>query len=272
MSNTQLRIISALVLVLIIVIALSFGTTGLLALLFLSGVLLVDELVGNMILKTRKNVQYFLAVLVFVIGFVGIIFSDLPLLKFDFMMGVGFGINSIMIIYLFMEKMDSLNFIGLMKKFSFVTGLFFLVPMVTIAYLVSREDWLNCIVLLILTNFLVDTGAWFFGKNFGKRKLWPEISPNKTFEGAIGGVVVSITLSSLFIHYYFENLSIFIVISLFFLTVFAQLGDLIESKIKRQLGVKDSSNLIPGHGGIYDRLDSLVFIAPFYGMMIKYLF
>ncbi len=124
---------------------------------------------------------------------------------------------------------------------------------------------------MLLVNFLADTGAWFFGKNFGNTKLWPTISPKKTRAGAIGGAFTSVVLSSLFIYFVFNKLNLFIIVSLLILAIFAQIGDLIESKLKRQFDVKDSSNLIPGHGGIYDRLDSLLFVAPFYVMMVKYL-
>ena len=116
---------------------------------------------------------------------------------------------------------------------------------------------------------MVDTGAWFFGKNFGKRKLWPKISPNKTLMGLIGGVLTSLVISNICIYFMFDTFKIELVLSIAALGLFAQIGDLIESKMKRQLGVKDSSNLIPGHGGIYDRIDSLIFIAPFFAIMIK---
>ena len=107
---------------------------------------------------------------------------------------------------------------------------------------------------LIWTN---DTFAYIIGKNFGKRKLFERISPNKTIEGFIGGIIFT-AIVSYFISIYTDFLSHKDWIGLaFFISIFGTLGDLIQSKFKRQAGVKDSGNLMPGHGGLFDRLDSL---------------
>ena len=113
---------------------------------------------------------------------------------------------------------------------------------------------------LIWTN---DTFAYIIGKNFGKRKLFERISPNKTIEGFIGGIIFT-AIVSYFISIYTDFLSYKDWIGLaFFISIFGTLGDLIQSKFKRQEGVKDSGNLMPGHGGLFDRLDSIIFAAPF---------
>jgi phosphatidate cytidylyltransferase len=108
-----------------------------------------------------------------------------------------------------------------------------------------------------------DSGAYFIGKAIGKRKLWPEISPNKTVEGSIGGVVCALVVAILFV--LFSNIHATIV-SLMAITVvlsvFGQIGDLVESALKRHFNVKDSGTILPGHGGILDRFDSLLFVWP----------
>lgn len=108
-----------------------------------------------------------------------------------------------------------------------------------------------------------DTFAYLVGRNFGKTKLYEKISPNKTVEGALGGLIAGI-IAAFIIAKYVTVLSltnwIMIAIIVF---IFGSLGDLIESKFKREAGVKDSGNFIPGHGGFLDRLDSIVFAAPF---------
>ena len=111
--------------------------------------------------------------------------------------------------------------------------------------------------------WLDDTFAYLIGSSVGRTKLYPKISPNKTVEGAVGGLVAAIA-GSYFISKYIPEISIinWIIIAII-LVVFGLLGDLIESKFKREAGVKDSSNLIPGHGGFLDRLDSIIFAAPF---------
>ena len=115
-------------------------------------------------------------------------------------------------------------------------------------------------MLLISMN---DIGAYFAGKSFGKNKLFERISPKKTWEGTAGGVLLSLILSY-FLAQYFEVLDVteWVIISLI-TSVFGSLGDLVESMIKRDLNVKDSGKIIPGHGGILDRFDSLLIVAPF---------
>lgn len=115
------------------------------------------------------------------------------------------------------------------------------------------------VVLLIWIN---DTGAYLFGSNFGKHRLFERISPKKSWEGSIGGAVTAV-LSSVFIAMYANSLTFFewIVISIL-VVVFGSLGDLVESLFKRSLNIKDSGNLIPGHGGLLDRFDALLLATP----------
>ena len=272
MSNTTQRILSAIVMMVIIITAGMIGTNGLMVLLLVSGVLLVDELIFNMLKIKRIHLSYIMGIVSFVGGFLLVNYFDQNGFYYDYIIQTGVTINTALLGYLFFEKMESGFIVGFMRKYSFFMGLFFLIPICSISYLLTQEMWLHYIVLMLLVNFLVDTGAWFFGKNFGNKKLWPAISPKKTVTGTLGGIFTSVVISSLYIHFVFNKLNLPIIVTLLILTLFAQLGDLIESKLKRQLEVKDSSNLIPGHGGIYDRLDSLIFVAPFYVMMVKYLF
>jgi len=113
---------------------------------------------------------------------------------------------------------------------------------------------------LIWTN---DSFAFLVGRSIGKHKLLERISPKKTLEGFIGGVVFSM-LASTIIYNFTNTLSPvnWLLMSLI-ISIFGTLGDLIQSKFKRQAGVKDSGTIMPGHGGIYDRLDSMIFAAPF---------
>ncbi|MBP5274630.1 MAG: phosphatidate cytidylyltransferase [Abditibacteriota bacterium] len=121
----------------------------------------------------------------------------------------------------------------------------------------------NCLVMLVLLcTWATDTFAFFAGKRFGRHKLSPQSSPNKTWEGSIGGWAGSVILACItgyFIHLPFAH-------ALFMGAVFgivSQMGDLTESAIKREIGIKDFGNLIPGHGGVLDRIDSILFTAPF---------
>jgi len=139
------------------------------------------------------------------------------------------------------------------------------------AYLISIRDlqggfWWLLLVLPIV--WLADSGAYFIGRAFGTRKLSPRLSPKKTWEGYLGGIVVG-TLGAVGLVYLFRiwappEFSIdplqAAMLGLLLSTI-APLGDLGESMIKRQSGVKDSSNLIPGHGGVFDRIDSWLWAA-----------
>ena len=108
-----------------------------------------------------------------------------------------------------------------------------------------------------------DAGAYYVGRAFGKRKLAPSISPGKTWEGAIGGVVAALAMAALAHFWFFGELPWKYILPLaVIMTVVGVLGDLAESALKRGAGAKDAANILPGHGGILDRLDSLLFNAP----------
>lgn len=122
----------------------------------------------------------------------------------------------------------------------------------------------------VLAVWSVDIGGYVVGCTLKGPKLAPKISPNKTWSGLFGAMLFSALMSVAVSWYYDRGLyEVFAVLGVI-LAVIAQTGDLLESKIKRYLNVKDSSNLIPGHGGIFDRIDGLLFAAPF--MLIIFLF
>jgi phosphatidate cytidylyltransferase len=123
---------------------------------------------------------------------------------------------------------------------------------------------------VLLAVVASDTGAYYVGNFFGKHKIWPKVSPNKSLEGALGGLLGSTALLGLFGFFAIGAPSGSVLglagwaLAGFLLSLASQTGDFFESAIKRHYGVKDSSRLIPGHGGVLDRLDSLVFALPVY--------
>lgn len=156
--------------------------------------------------------------------------------------------------------------------FSEISEIFFSTMYVTVLFahivLVRREPAGKYIVWIIfITAWLSDTMAFAIGRRFGKNKLIPEISPNKTVEGAVGGLAGSVIFNLIFglICSSFFGRSVYY-IPLIILSVIAgimsQLGDLAASCIKREHGIKDFSKLLAGHGGILDRFDSVLFVAP----------
>ncbi|UQB67841.1 phosphatidate cytidylyltransferase [Epilithonimonas zeae] len=124
----------------------------------------------------------------------------------------------------------------------------------------SKPFTLEVFMLFVLI-WSSDTFAYLTGKFFGKHKMAPRISPKKTWEGFAGGVVLTLVLG-FFVEQYFPELRGNWMIVGFLVSVFAPLGDLVESQLKRSFAVKDSGNIIPGHGGILDRLDSFIICAP----------
>ena len=134
-----------------------------------------------------------------------------------------------------------------------------------LTYLRELSDFVNIILFIVIFGMMVDISALLIGKTFGGPKIFPNISPNKTYSGSVGGLIVPVILCIIFFKddQNFNN----IVISSIILSLVAQSGDLIESKLKRYCFVKDSSNLIPGHGGVLDRLDSFMLLIIFVSIM-----
>lgn len=129
----------------------------------------------------------------------------------------------------------------------------------------------NLIFSIFASVWVCDSLAFFGGKAFGKNKLAPKVSPNKTIEGALSGLIGAIAFSTIYFWVLESNLTTGLIVGIS-AGFFGQLGDLLESKIKRSTGVKDSSNLIPGHGGVLDRIDSLLFAGPTTLILLKIIY
>lgn len=128
------------------------------------------------------------------------------------------------------------------------------------------------LVILWISIWICDTAAYFGGSLLGKHKLAPKISPNKTVEGSVFGLIFGIVTFVLLGFFLMPEINIkYFWISGFVVGIFGQLGDLIESRFKRDAGVKDTSTILPGHGGFLDRFDSIIFISPFLFVLFYFL-
>ena len=167
------------------------------------------------------------------------------------------------LLFLFNENQTTLNSYS---KYVYLIG-YIILPFLLITKIPFGKVGYNpkiiiSIFILIWTN---DTFAYIVGKSIGKRKLFEKVSPKKTIEGFIGGVLFAVLASYIISKYYIKivesNTFIWIITALI-VSIFGTIGDLIESKFKRIAGVKDSGRIMPGHGGILDRLDSVIFATP----------
>ena len=144
-------------------------------------------------------------------------------------------------------------------------GWFALIPAwFALVYLYLHElgSWL--VVLLLFTVVVMDTGAYFFGRAFGRHKLAAEISPGKSWEGFWGGLFCCVLLAIVVSSFISSGHWVTLVFLMIFTALASVLGDLLESMVKRHRGVKDSSHLLPGHGGVMDRLDGITAAAPIF--------
>ena len=160
-----------------------------------------------------------------------------------------------------------------------VWGSFYIGLLYPFVYLIRGEaGWMEAapgrwwLSFLLGSLWLGDTAAMFFGKSFGRHKLAPAVSPNKTIEGFLGGFVGVLVVAMVFKIFWLRDIAAYHLIALALLiALFGQLGDLAESLWKRSLAIKDSSHIIPGHGGVLDRFDSLLFSAPVVYVYLKYI-
>ena len=168
----------------------------------------------------------------------------------------------LMIIYMFTEKKK--GFIESLA--SSILGLIYIfagfMSVIYIREIFSDSSGMLFLAILI-SIWICDSAAYFIGKSIGRHKLAPSISPKKTWEGSIGGFVFAIV--GFYLSYLLLDLEISAITAVYsgaVVGITGQIGDLFESKLKRDAEIKDSSNIIPGHGGILDRFDSLLFVAP----------
>lgn len=153
----------------------------------------------------------------------------------------------------------------------YLVGVIMLLGLVFNCFIFIRSISIYVLLYLLLICVITDTFAMLTGMFIGKHKACPKISPKKTIEGCIGGSLIGTTVAVIFYSNLVGKFSIKLVVITLLLTVIGQLGDLFFSKIKRENNIKDFSNIMPGHGGILDRIDSLVFVIMAYIALISFI-
>jgi len=178
--------------------------------------------------------------------------------QYDSILMIVYGIAILLLIYIVLVK-NKMTFdeIGFIVLGALYVGLGFHY------FIETRFVGLEYVVFVLLIVWTTDSGAYFVGRKLGKNKLWPEISPKKTVEGFIGGIVIAVIFAiAMQLVYPFASSWLQLIVVTVIASIIGQMGDLVESAIKRHYGVKDSGNILPGHGGILDRFDSLLFVVP----------
>lgn len=193
------------------------------------------------------------------------IFIPLALFLGDYQMLLAvlvFMVVTVFIVFLWRVNEQTFDVLSVAKV---IFGMVY-IPLLTSHFILLRklESGVYWIILVLVIAIIGDTVALYVGKTFGKRKLIPLVSPGKTVEGTVGLILGATGAACIFGYLFMPSVPIFHFLILGFIgSIIGQLGDLCESAIKRNYGRKDASSLLPGHGGLLDRLDSLVFVAPF---------
>ncbi len=269
-SNTQLRIISALVMAFMVVAAVFAGKWVTIVVCLIVGLLCIDELLINFSQLNRKHPLY-----IYILGFFCIFYLAInglqAQLSLSFFTSSAVFLNLFLVYYLFKIPAEAAFMKKSSEKQPGLIAAIAMLPLLSLGIHFLSDDWRKILGMLLLVTFSMDTGAWFIGKNFGKNKLWPAVSPKKTVEGLYGGLVTSALIGSFAWWLMFDQYRWYYSVIFALCGLLSQVGDLVQSKIKREFGIKDSSNLIPGHGGVYDRIDSLIFLSPFFVIVVKYL-
>lgn len=157
------------------------------------------------------------------------------------------------------------NIADVARELSLIATAYLYIPfllghLVMVRLLPHGVNWLLLIMLIVMTN---DSAAYYVGSAFGKHRLYEAVSPKKSIEGALGGLIGSLGGTTLAKLTFFPQLTwLDVVVAALVIGLTGQIGDLFESLLKRSFGVKDSGTIFPGHGGVLDRLDSIIFAAP----------
>ncbi len=255
MKELIVRGISGILYVTIIIFAMFASREWFLALFFFLGILTINEF--QKLVKLNSYISFIIFPLL--LFFLSYRLIDLNAIYL-------YAILAVFINLFLMKDILVTSKIPMFEKKKYITLICYLMAGFIFLGLIPYRNghfFPKIIVGVFILIWVNDSFAYLIGKNFGKRKLIERISPKKTVEGFIGGFTGCL-LASFIIFKYLNSLSLWIWICLaLIVSILGTFGDLIQSKFKRQAGVKDSGVLMPGHGGMYDRLDSALFVSPF---------
>lgn len=260
MKEVIVRFLSGVLYVSIILFSLFMSREWYIGLLFILAVITLNEFLKLV------NLKGIIAYIILAVSFYFLSYKELNFTLILALLAV-----TILVNLFILRDVLLLNRLSLFNKkryfciiFYIISGFVFLslIPFIDKVY---EPKIILGIFILAWTN---DTFAYLVGKGFGKRKLMEKISPKKTIEGFFGGMAGALLASFIFFNFTsLYSLTFWLFLALL-VSVLGTIGDLIQSKFKRLAGVKDSGNIMPGHGGVYDRLDSIIFASPFIYLFI----
>ncbi len=249
------RIISAIIGLIIIIPLILLG-----GYIFSAAICLIATLAYKELLDLKKSHQEYPIIMAF-LGFfcmVSIILSNY--VDVFLMDGISYKVLVLLFLFLvlpviFFEKDKYLS-----KDAFYLVGISLLLGIVFNLFIVIRTNGLYLFLYLLIIPMVTDIFAMLTGNYLGKHKMCPKLSPKKTWEGSLGGLIGGSVVGLIFYTIFINNLTIKVIVITIVLSIVGQMGDLVMSKIKRENEIKDFSNLIPGHGGILDRIDSIIFV------------
>ncbi|MBK0368895.1 phosphatidate cytidylyltransferase [Flavobacterium agrisoli] len=264
MNETLKRALSGAVYILLLVASIRFSTDSF---FLLFGVFLLIAIYEFcLLIKTNVIFPTFLAATLYTLAYV----SHLDRTYDQVLLFIALLSTVKCLFFLFEEESSEMS---IYQKYFYIIG-YIILPFIFITKIPFGIRGYNpkiiiSIFILIWTN---DTFAYIVGKSIGKHKLFEKISPKKTIEGFVGGVVFTVIASFVISEYYIEGARYVWINIAIIAAIFGTLGDLVESKFKRVAGVKDSGAIMPGHGGVLDRLDSIIFVAPIVFLLYQILY
>ena len=264
MRETLTRLLSGIVYILLLAAAIFYSPESFLLLFGIFLLIAVFEFTN--LVQLPKAIPIAIAVA----GYLLFAFFPSTLLTLYLLMVATLFVSARCILFLFSDAQPRFDS---MSKYVYLIG-YIILPFILLTKIPFQEGFYDpkvifSIFILIWTN---DTFAFVVGKTVGQNKLYEKISPKKTVEGFIGGVGFAVLASAIISRYFiFQELYVWVTIALI-IGFIGTIGDLVESKFKRVAGVKDSGSIMPGHGGILDRLDSVIFAAPFVFLFYQILY
>ena len=255
MNNLAIRLVSGLVFIGVIVGATLYSKESFYILFYVLMMLCLYEF--KKLIQLKYNWVFIVATLIY-IRFVRLPFIDANYFHF-------FAIISLFVPFIRQVFNPKVSMTSRKLGHFLLATIYITLPFVFLTSIPFIEGYYHpkIIIGIFVLIWASDTFAYVVGSTLGKHKLYEQISPNKTIEGAVGGLAASVIAGFIIAKYIPVLTTLSWVIIAILVSVFGLMGDLIESKFKREAQVKDSSNLIPGHGGFLDRLDSLIFAVPF---------